>query len=86
MPTESTASHIQMKTHRMVLPVAAARPVATSAVTPMSIVPHPDTAVKVAAAAIVSRMKRRLSIARACISGGSGGRRGRTRVMGKEFG
>src|SRR5690349_20434170 len=85
MPTESTASQVQMKTQRVMLSVVAAIIAATSAVKPMMTVPHPDTAVNVAAASIVSRMKRRLSIARACISGGSAGRRGMTRAMGGEW-
>src|SRR5947209_14507603 len=53
------------------------------AVKPMTTSPQPDTAVKVPARSIVSRMKRRLSIARSCISGGveCGGRRGITGGM-----
>jgi hypothetical protein len=70
-----------MKIHRLALCVDAASIAAPSAVAPITTVPHPDTAVKVAAASIVSRMNLRLSIARACISGGSGGRSGSTRVM-----
>src|SRR6476660_6817251 len=70
-----------MKLHRLALCVDAASIAAPSAVAPITTVPQPDTAVKVAAASIVSRMNLRLSIARACISGGSGGRSGRTRVM-----
>ena len=53
-----------------VMPATTAAP---TAVRPITTVPHPDTAVKVAAASMVSLMKRRLSMARACISGGSGG-------------
>ena len=82
--TERTASHIQMKTQRVGLAVAAASDAAARAVAPTNIVPHPETAVKVAAASIVSRMKRRLSIARACILGVSDGRKGRTLAMAGE--
>ena len=59
---------------------ATAPDMAIRAVTPVAIEPHPDTAVKLPARSIVSRMKRRLSIARAWISGGSAclGRIGRT--------
>ena len=85
MPTDMTASLIQMKTHRASLPANAATTVAMSADTPMSIIPQPDTAVNVAAAAIVSRMNWRLSMARACISGASAGRRGSTRVIRGEW-
>src|SRR5690348_11774107 len=85
MQTDSTASHVQMNTQRVMLSVDAAIIAAMSAVKPMMTVPQPETAVKVAAASIVSRMKRRLSIARACISGGSDGRRGMTRDMRREW-
>ena len=40
--------------------------------TPTATIPHPDTAVNEPAFSIVSRMKARLSIARACSAGGSG--------------
>src|SRR5207253_670803 len=54
-----------------------------TAVHPITTSPQPETAVKVPARSIVSRMKRRLSIARSCISGGVvwGGRRGITGGM-----
>jgi hypothetical protein len=42
--------------------------------------PQPETAVNDAALSIVSRMKRRLSIARACRAGGSPSSTGRKRV------
>src|SRR3954468_14863095 len=72
----------QMNIQRALLLVAAERPAAPIAVMPMSTVPHPETAVNVAAASMVSRMYLRLSIARSCISGGcSVGRSGRTRDM-----
>src|SRR3954467_8778672 len=56
---------------------------AMMAVQPMTTSPQPETAVNVPARSIVSRMKRRLSIARSCISGGvdCGGRRGITGAM-----
>ena len=44
---------------------------ATMAVTPIATPPHPGTAVKDEARSIVSRMKRRLSIARPWSEGGS---------------
>src|SRR6476660_7719841 len=83
--TDRQASSNQTNTQRVGLDVAAASAAAPSAVAPITIVPQPDTAVNVAAASIVSRMNRRLSIARACISGGSGGRSGSTRVMEGEW-
>src|SRR6201990_1470774 len=47
---------------------------AKSAVTPMATCPQPGTAVKEEARSIVSRMKRRLSIARSWSAGGSSSR------------
>ena len=41
------------------------------AMMPTATIPHPETAVNAPAASIVSRMKARLSIARACSVGGS---------------
>ncbi len=46
---------------------------AQRAVTPIRTPPHPGTAVKDDARSIASRIKRRLSIARACNAGGSSG-------------
>ena len=50
------ASHSQMNTQRVGLTTSVARNAAPSAVAPIITIPHPETAVNVAAASIVSRM------------------------------
>lgn len=81
MPPATAASTIQTATHRCGVGWTAAISAASTALAPMTISPQPDTAVNVAARSIVSRMNRRLSIARACTSGGGAdGRRGGAEV------
>src|SRR4051812_44352691 len=76
------ASAAHTSTHSTGIASWDASTAARIAVIPMTTCPHPETAVNVPAASIVSRMKRRLSIARACISGGSLWRRiGSTSAM-----
>ena len=56
MATERHASHSQMKSQRVGLCVAADSSAAAMAVPPVSTMPHPETAVNVAAASMVCRM------------------------------
>jgi hypothetical protein len=84
MPTAMPASPSQMAIHAHGMVCRDAMTDAAMAVRPMATCPHPDTAVKVAALSMIPRMNRRLSMARACISGGSEARRvffGRSGVM-----
>src|SRR3954463_9339996 len=68
---ETTASTIQTATQSEKAFCCEATSAAKSAVTPMATCPQPGTAVNEEARSIVSRMKRRLSIARSCSAGGS---------------
>src|SRR5262249_21607063 len=71
-PTTSAtaASHIHTFNHASALDWSLARPAASRAVTPITTPPSPETAVKEDAHSIVSRMKRKLSIA--CAWSGTG--------------
>ena len=66
-----SASANQTNSHARRAGCCAATHAATSAVAPMPNCPQPGTAVNAEARSIVSRMKRRLSIARSCSAGGS---------------
>src|SRR5829696_2503863 len=70
MPAETAASVIQMANHAPNVFCCEATSAANSAVRPMTTCPQPGTAVKAEARSIVSRMKRRLSIARSWSAGG----------------
>src|SRR4029079_17531643 len=83
IPTAIRASATQVATRAQGSDCRAATSAATMAVRPITTWPHPETAVKVTARSITPRIKLRLSMARACISGGSDrrGRRGSTGAM-----
>jgi len=76
MARATMASPSQTARHRGVAAELPAAIVAAVAVAPIIRPPHPGTAVKEPARSMVSRIKRRLSIARACKAGGPGGRGG----------
>src|SRR5215213_4942366 len=71
MQAEAAASVIQTANHAPNVCCCEATSAANSAVSPMATCPQPGTAVKADARSIVSRMKRRLSIARSWSAGGS---------------
>src|SRR5262245_19444690 len=65
MQNEISASPIQVASHRLTTRCRDAIAAVPSAVTPIATPPQPGTAVKAEAPSIVSRIYRRLSIARA---------------------
>ena len=73
LPAMASASHVV--SHAPLVGWREAAYAATRAVAPNATTPHPGTAVNEPACSIVSRMKRRLSIARAERAGGSPGGR-----------
>src|SRR5262249_46166904 len=70
MATATTASISQTATHRVVSSGGPEMAAAASALMPISTPPHPGTAVNAPARSIVSRMKRRFSMAWAWIGCG----------------
>src|SRR5262245_25430996 len=70
MTTATTASISQTATQRVVSSGGPEMTAATTALTPINTPPHPGTAVNAPARSIVSRMKRRFSIACAWIGSG----------------
>src|SRR5688572_14449235 len=72
MMPDRRASAIHVESQARGVACRAAIQAAARAVTPMATSPQPEMAVNAPARSMVSRMKRKLSIARACISGGSG--------------
>src|SRR5262245_21108197 len=71
IPSEISASPIQIASHRDCEVSLDAKAAAASAVSPIPTPPHPGTAVKADAPSMVSRIYRRLSIALVCKAGGS---------------
>ena len=69
----ATAVLSQVKSHSSAVSRVYAMPAATSASTPIPTPPHPGTAVKAVARSMVSRIKERLSMARAWRAGESAG-------------
>src|SRR5206468_7094262 len=84
MQKEIMASTIQVASQRSSVDWRAASMAVITAVIPMATPPQPGTAVNAEAPSIVSRMYRRLSIARVWRAGGSspGARIGRTEPIG----